>query len=100
MHRENIILTLCFFCPETFVPPCIGTADFLHAAMRPDMIAETEVEISTEDCCEEEDEDMGTLLEEPDLEHDHEPVRKKKGNEENLLGFASQDYSCVKEVKL
>uniref|UniRef100_A0A3Q1EKI6 E74-like factor 2b (ets domain transcription factor) n=1 Tax=Acanthochromis polyacanthus TaxID=80966 RepID=A0A3Q1EKI6_9TELE len=36
--------------PEAFIPPCVTTPDFLHAAMRPDMIAETEVEISTEDC--------------------------------------------------
>ncbi|XP_026160285.1 ETS-related transcription factor Elf-2b isoform X2 [Mastacembelus armatus] len=65
--------------PEAFVPPCIATPDFLHAAMRPDMIAETEVEISTEDYCEEEDEDMVTMLEEPEPEPDHEPVRKRRG---------------------
>uniref|UniRef100_A0A4W6DF99 E74-like factor 2b (ets domain transcription factor) n=1 Tax=Lates calcarifer TaxID=8187 RepID=A0A4W6DF99_LATCA len=65
--------------PEAFIPPCIATPDFLHAAMRPDMIAETEVEISTEDCCEEEDEEMVTLLEEgPEPEPDHEPVRKRR----------------------
>ncbi|XP_077461497.1 ETS-related transcription factor Elf-2-like isoform X3 [Stigmatopora argus] len=71
--------------PEAFIPPCVATPDFLHAAMRPD-IAGTEVEISTEDCCEEEedddddddDEDMGSLIEEPEAEHDHEPVRKRK----------------------
>ncbi|KAM8878992.1 ETS-related transcription factor Elf-2b isoform 3-T9 [Spinachia spinachia] len=38
-------------------------------AMRPDMISETEVEISTEGCCEEEDEEMVTLL---------EPARKSR----------------------
>ncbi|CAJ1052948.1 ETS-related transcription factor Elf-2-like isoform X4 [Xyrichtys novacula] len=69
-HREDR-------SPDAFIPPHITTPEFLHAAMRPDMIAETEVEISTEDCCdEEEDEEMVTLLEEPDLEH--EPVRKKR----------------------
>ncbi|KAM7009394.1 ETS-related transcription factor Elf-2-like isoform 3-T3 [Tautogolabrus adspersus] len=68
-HREDR-------SPEAFIPPCIVTPDFLHAAMRPDMIAETEVEISTEECCEEEDEEMVTLLEEPD--HGHEPVRKRR----------------------
>ncbi|XP_054459974.1 ETS-related transcription factor Elf-2-like isoform X1 [Anoplopoma fimbria] len=62
--------------PEAFIPPCIVTPDFLHAAMRPDMITETEVEISTEECCEEEDEEMVTLLEEP--EPGHEPVRKRR----------------------
>ncbi|XP_073330281.1 ETS-related transcription factor Elf-2-like isoform X1 [Pagrus major] len=63
--------------PEAFVPPCVATPDFLHAAMRPDMITETEVEISTEECCEEEDEEIG-LLEEPEPEHGHEPVRKRR----------------------
>lgn len=62
--------------PEAFIPPCIVTPDFLHAAMRPDMISETEVEISTEECCAEEDEEMVTLLEEP--EPGHEPARKRR----------------------
>lgn len=47
--------------------------------MRPDMITESEVEISTEECCEEEDEDMATVMEDPEPEPDHEPVRKKRG---------------------
>lgn len=64
--------------PEAFIPPRASTPDFLHAAMRPDMIADTEVEISTEECCEEEDEEMVTLLEEPEPEHGHEPVRKRR----------------------
>ncbi|KAM9362579.1 ETS-related transcription factor Elf-2b [Symphorus nematophorus] len=65
--------------PEAFVPPCVvATPDFLHAAMRPDMIAETEVEISTEECCDEEDEEMVTLLEEPEPEPGHEPARKRR----------------------
>uniref|UniRef100_A0A3P8TDA0 E74-like factor 2b (ets domain transcription factor) n=1 Tax=Amphiprion percula TaxID=161767 RepID=A0A3P8TDA0_AMPPE len=65
--------------PEAFIPPCVTTPDFLHAAMRPDMIAETEVEISTEDCCEEEeDEEMVTLLEEPEPEPDHQAIRKRR----------------------
>lgn len=64
---------MSFLFVEAFVPPCVATPDFLHAAMRPDMIAETEVEISTEDCIEEEDEEMVTLMEEP------EPVRKRRG---------------------
>ncbi|XP_057699623.1 ETS-related transcription factor Elf-2b isoform X2 [Corythoichthys intestinalis] len=67
--------------PEAFIPPCVATPDFLHAAMRPD-IAETEVEISTEDCCEDDDddddEDMASLIEEQEAEHDHEPARKRK----------------------
>ncbi|XP_022053243.1 ETS-related transcription factor Elf-2b isoform X2 [Acanthochromis polyacanthus] len=64
--------------PEAFIPPCVTTPDFLHAAMRPDMIAETEVEISTEDCCEEEDEEMVTLLEEPEPELEHQAIRKRR----------------------
>ncbi|XP_037546008.1 ETS-related transcription factor Elf-2 [Nematolebias whitei] len=59
--------------PEAFIPQCEVTPDFLHAAMRPDMISE--VEISTEDCYEEEDE-IGTLMEDP--EPDSEPVRKRR----------------------
>ncbi|XP_053189880.1 ETS-related transcription factor Elf-2b isoform X3 [Scomber japonicus] len=62
-----------------FVPPYVATPDFLHAAMRPDMISETEVEITTEDCCEDDDdEEMVTMLEEPEPEPDHEPVRKRR----------------------
>ncbi|CAK6969808.1 ETS-related transcription factor Elf-2b isoform X2 [Scomber scombrus] len=65
--------------PEAFVPPYVATPDFLHAAMRPDMISETEVEITTEDCCEDDDdEEMVTMLEEPEPEPDHEPVRKRR----------------------
>ncbi|XP_077426730.1 ETS-related transcription factor Elf-2b isoform X12 [Vanacampus margaritifer] len=68
--------------PEAFVPPYVATPEFLHAAMRPD-IAETEVEISTEDCdddddVDDDDEDLGTSIEEPETEQDHEPVRKKR----------------------
>uniref|UniRef100_A0A3B3UJ88 ETS-related transcription factor Elf-2-like n=1 Tax=Poecilia latipinna TaxID=48699 RepID=A0A3B3UJ88_9TELE len=64
--------------PEILVK---SAPDFLHAAMRPDVIGETEVEITTEDCCEEdeeedEEEEMVTSLEEP--EPDNEPVRKKR----------------------
>ncbi|XP_031610040.1 ETS-related transcription factor Elf-2b isoform X4 [Oreochromis aureus] len=64
--------------PEAFVPQSGATQDFLHAAMRPDMITETEVEISTEECCEEEEEDMATVMDDPEPEPDHEPVRKKR----------------------
>ncbi|XP_029950289.1 ETS-related transcription factor Elf-2-like isoform X2 [Salarias fasciatus] len=62
--------------PEAFMSPCGATPDFLHAAMRPDVMAETEVEISTEDCCEDEDEEAVMLLEEP--EPFHEPGRKRR----------------------
>uniref|UniRef100_A0A3P9MYY7 ETS-related transcription factor Elf-2-like n=1 Tax=Poecilia reticulata TaxID=8081 RepID=A0A3P9MYY7_POERE len=67
--------------PEAFTPQSEAAPDFLHAAMRPEVIGETEVEITTEDCCEEDEEDdeeeeMVTSLEEP--EPDNEPVRKKR----------------------
>ncbi|KAG7453348.1 hypothetical protein JOB18_010941 [Solea senegalensis] len=64
--------------PDTFVSSCIATPDILHAAMRPDVMAVSEVEISTEDYCEEEDEDMVTMLEDPEPEPDHEPVKKRR----------------------
>ncbi|KAM9819342.1 ETS-related transcription factor Elf-2-like isoform 1-T2 [Syngnathus typhle] len=72
--------------PESFIPPYVATPEFLHAAMRPD-IAGTEVEISTEECCEDDeddidedddDQDIGRLIEEPEAEQDHEPVRKRR----------------------
>ncbi|KAM4595381.1 ETS-related transcription factor Elf-2b isoform 2-T3 [Fundulus diaphanus] len=70
--------------PEAVTPQSEAAPDFLHAAMRPDVIAETEVEISTEDCYaeedeeedEEEEEEMVTSVEEP--EPNNEPVRKKR----------------------
>lgn len=55
--------------------------------MRPDMIADTEVEISTEECCEEEEEEeeIGTLIEDPEPEPGHEPARKRKGRVEKVV---------------
>ncbi|NP_001085025.1 E74 like ETS transcription factor 2 L homeolog [Xenopus laevis] len=34
---------------EVYVSPCVSTPEFIHAAMRPDVITETVVEVSTED---------------------------------------------------
>ncbi|XP_063776432.1 ETS-related transcription factor Elf-2 isoform X2 [Pseudophryne corroboree] len=34
---------------EVYVPQCVSTPEFIHAAMRPDVITETVVEVSTED---------------------------------------------------
>ena len=45
------------------------------------------MEISTEECCEEEDEEIGTLLEEPEPEPGHEPVRKRRGRQKKLVLF-------------
>ncbi|KAG7214496.1 hypothetical protein INR49_023008 [Caranx melampygus] len=90
--------------PEAFIPACVATPDFLHAAMRPDMITETEVEISTEDCCEEEDEEMITLLEDPEPERDHEPVRKRKAGRkpkthQSALSNGSPDLGIKKKAR-
>lgn len=80
-----LLIALLLLFTETFIPQCIASPDFLHAAMRPDMITETEVEISTEDCCEDEDEEMVTLIEEP--EPDQEPIRKKRGKRKRVYTF-------------
>ncbi|XP_066892792.1 ETS-related transcription factor Elf-2 isoform X13 [Kogia breviceps] len=57
---------------EVFVPPCVSTPEFIHAAMRPDVITETVVEVSTE---ESEPMDTSPLPTSPDS---HEPMKKKK----------------------
>ena len=58
---------------EVFVPPCVSTPEFIHAAMRPDVITETVVEVSTE---ESEPMDTSPIPTSPDS---HEPMKKKKG---------------------
>ncbi|KAG9259689.1 ETS-related transcription factor Elf-2-like isoform X1 [Astyanax mexicanus] len=50
--------------PEVFVPPCVSTPEFLHAAMRPDVVTETVVEVSTEEA---EPMEVVTLIEEPQV---------------------------------
>uniref|UniRef100_F7EB68 E74 like ETS transcription factor 2 n=1 Tax=Ornithorhynchus anatinus TaxID=9258 RepID=F7EB68_ORNAN len=57
---------------EVFVPPCVSTPEFIHAAMRPDVITETVVEVSTE---ESEPMDASPVPTSPDS---HEPMKKKK----------------------
>ncbi|XP_036981976.1 ETS-related transcription factor Elf-2 isoform X3 [Artibeus jamaicensis] len=57
---------------EVFVPPCVSTPEFIHAAMRPDVITETVVEVSTE---ESEPMDTSPVPTSPDS---HEPTKKKK----------------------
>ncbi|XP_061101861.1 ETS-related transcription factor Elf-2-like isoform X1 [Conger conger] len=56
---------------EVFVPPCVTTPEFIHAAMRPDIISETVVEVSTE---ESEPMEVCTVIEAPESE----PIKKKK----------------------
>ncbi|NXL84919.1 ELF2 factor, partial [Alectura lathami] len=57
---------------EVFVPPCVSTPEFIHAAMRPDVITETVVEISAE---ESEPMDASPVPTSLDI---HEPMKKKK----------------------
>ncbi len=53
-----------FFPVEVFVPPCVNTSEFLHAAMRPDVLTETVVEVSTEDS---EPMEVVTVFQEPEM---------------------------------
>ncbi|XP_051560840.1 ETS-related transcription factor Elf-2-like isoform X2 [Myxocyprinus asiaticus] len=62
--------------PEVFVPPCINTSEFLHAAMRPDVLTETVVEVSTEDS---EPMEMVTVLQEPEVMETEPTKRRKSG---------------------
>ncbi|XP_064859603.1 ETS-related transcription factor Elf-2b isoform X1 [Oncorhynchus nerka] len=78
LHMDSVTSLRGDRSPDVFIPAGCGTTpDFIHAAMRPDVMTETVVEVSTEDCM---DEDMEvTLIEEPDeSEPDHQPVKKKK----------------------
>ncbi|XP_056136987.1 ETS-related transcription factor Elf-2-like isoform X2 [Lampris incognitus] len=89
--------------PDVFIPPNVSTPDFLHAAMRPDVMTETVVEVSTEDCCEE-DEEMVTLLEEPEAEPDHEPIKKKKAGRrpkihQSAMSNVSSDLGIKKKPR-
>ncbi|XP_036372987.1 ETS-related transcription factor Elf-2-like isoform X2 [Megalops cyprinoides] len=56
---------------EVFVPPGVTTPEFIHAAMRPDVITETVVEVSTE---ESEPMEVCRVLEAPESE----PAKRKK----------------------
>ncbi|XP_035385926.1 ETS-related transcription factor Elf-2b isoform X1 [Electrophorus electricus] len=62
--------------PEVFVPPCVTTPEFLHAAMRPDVVTETVVEVSTEEA---EPVEVVTLIEEPQLFERDTSRRRKTG---------------------
>ncbi|KAM9331163.1 ETS-related transcription factor Elf-2 [Gastrophryne carolinensis] len=57
---------------EVYIPPCVSTPEFIHAAMRPDVITETVVEVSTEDS---EPMDASPIPISLDL---GEPMKKKK----------------------
>ncbi|XP_026059981.1 ETS-related transcription factor Elf-2-like isoform X5 [Carassius auratus] len=62
--------------PEVFVPPCVNTSEFLHAAMRPDVLTETVVEVSTEDS---EPMEVVTVLQEPEMLETEHNKRRKSG---------------------
>ncbi|TRY88950.1 hypothetical protein DNTS_013328, partial [Danionella cerebrum] len=60
--------------PEVFVPPCVNASEFLHAAMRPDVLTETVVEVSTEDT---EPMEVMAVLEDPEI-LEMEPTKRRK----------------------
>ncbi|XP_050961882.1 ETS-related transcription factor Elf-2b isoform X1 [Labeo rohita] len=67
--------------PEVFVPPCVNTSEFLHAAMRPDVLTETVVEVSTEDS---EPMEVVTVLQEPEM-LETEPTKRRKCENMNTV---------------
>ncbi|KFW04490.1 ETS-related transcription factor Elf-2, partial [Eurypyga helias] len=83
---------------EVFVPPCVSTPEFIHAAMRPDVITETVVEVSTE---ESEPMDASPVPTSPDL---HEPMKKKKAGrkpkpQQSTISDGSPDLGIKKKPR-
>ncbi len=68
-------------CVEVFVPPCVNTSEFLHAAMRPDVLTETVVEVSTEDS---EPMEVVTVFQEPEM-LETEPTKRRKCENMNTV---------------
>ncbi|XP_028834245.1 ETS-related transcription factor Elf-2b isoform X2 [Denticeps clupeoides] len=85
--------------PDVFVPPCVSTPEFLHAAMRPDVLSETVVEVSTE---ESEPMEVEALLEEPEMET--EPAKKRKAGRkpkmhQTSVSNGSPDFGIKKKPR-
>ncbi|KAF7244163.1 ETS-related transcription factor Elf-2 [Varanus komodoensis] len=84
---------------EVFVPPCVSTPEFIHAAMRPDVITETVVEVSTE---ESEPMDTSPVPTSPEI---HEPMKKKKAGRKpktqvpSTITSASPDLGIKKKPR-
>ncbi|XP_030047578.1 ETS-related transcription factor Elf-2 isoform X3 [Microcaecilia unicolor] len=83
---------------EVFVPPCVSTPEFIHAAMRPDVITETVVEVSTEDS---EPMDTSPIPASPDIQ---EPMKKKKAGrkpkpQQPVFSSASPDLGLKKKPR-
>lgn len=73
-NNEEHFWDVVFSRAEVFVPPCVNTSEFLHAAMRPDVLTETVVEVSTEDM---EPMEVVTVIQEPEM-LDTEPTKRRK----------------------
>ncbi|XP_005996681.1 ETS-related transcription factor Elf-2a isoform X2 [Latimeria chalumnae] len=83
---------------EVFVPPCVSTPEFIHAAMRPDVITETVVEVSTE-----ESEPMETSPV-PQAPGTPEPARKRKAGrkpktQQSVISNGSPDLGIKKKPR-
>uniref|UniRef100_A0A8C2SQ49 E74 like ETS transcription factor 2 n=1 Tax=Coturnix japonica TaxID=93934 RepID=A0A8C2SQ49_COTJA len=83
---------------EVLVPPCVSTPEFIHAAMRPDVIAETVVEVPAD---ESEPMDSSPVLTSPDI---HERMKKKKAgrkpkSQQSTISDGSPDLGIRKKPR-
>ncbi|XP_072190873.1 ETS-related transcription factor Elf-2 isoform X1 [Excalfactoria chinensis] len=83
---------------EVLVPPCVSTPEFIHAAMRPDVIAETVVEMPAD---ESERMDSSPVRTSPDI---HERMKKKKAgrkpkSQQSTISDGSSDLGIRKKPR-